>query len=51
MKREEEWGAEGEEENEGGETCGVNRRDLCSSGQVYLNIVLTACQNDRPSRC
>jgi hypothetical protein len=26
------------------------RPHLSSSGQVYLNIVLTACQNDRPSR-
>ena len=24
---------------------------LSSSRRVYLNIVLIACQNDRPSRC
>jgi hypothetical protein len=30
---------------------GLNRRThLSSSRRVYLNIVLTACQNDRPSR-
>jgi hypothetical protein len=28
-----------------------SKSHLSSSGGVYLNIVLTACQNDRPSRC
>jgi hypothetical protein len=25
--------------------------DLIQGPRIYLNIVLTACQNDRPSRC